>query len=65
MRDVLPMGSHDVFVGEVVATHVEDWALDADGQLDPVKARAIAFVGRSYWAIGPRVDRAFVRGRQL
>lgn len=65
VRDILPMGSHDVFVGEVVATHVEDWALDEDGQLDPVKARAIAFVGRSYWSLGSRIERAFVRGRRL
>lgn len=65
VRDILPMGSHDVFVGEALAVHVEDWALDENGQLDPVKARAIAFVGRSYWGVGPRVDRAFVRGRTM
>ncbi len=64
VRDILPMGSHDVFVGEVVATHAEEWALDEEGQLDPVKARAIAFVGRSYWSIGPRIERAFNRGRR-
>ena len=63
VRDVLKMGSHDVFVGDVVATHVEDWALDESGQLDPVRARAIAFIGRSYWAVGPQVERAFVRRR--
>jgi flavin reductase (DIM6/NTAB) family NADH-FMN oxidoreductase RutF len=65
VRDVLPMGSHDCFVGEVVATHVEDWALDDEGQFDPVKARSIALVGRSYWAIGPKLDRAFVRNRTV
>ena len=65
VRDVLKFGgSHDVFVGDVVATHVEDWALDEAGQFDPALARSIAFVGRSYWAIGPRVDRAFARGRR-
>jgi flavin reductase (DIM6/NTAB) family NADH-FMN oxidoreductase RutF len=63
VRDVLPMGSHDCFVGEVVATHVEDWAIDEDGQFDPVRARSIAFVGRAYWLVGQKVDRAFVRGR--
>ncbi len=65
VREILRMGSHDCFVGEAVATHVEDWALDEDGQFDPEKARSIAFVGRSYWAIGPRLDRASVRGRVL
>lgn len=65
VRDILPMGSHHVFVGEVVATHVEPWALDEDGQLDPVRARALAFVGRSYWSFAERVERAFVRDRKL
>ena len=64
VRDILPMGSHDCFVGEAVATHVEDWALDATGNFDPVLARSIAFIGRSYWAIGPRLDRALARDRQ-
>ena len=61
VRDILPMGSHHVFVGDAVATHVEDWALDEEGQLDPVKARALAFVGRSYWRVGERVARAFAK----
>jgi flavin reductase (DIM6/NTAB) family NADH-FMN oxidoreductase RutF len=61
VRDVLKMGSHDVFIGDVVATHVEDWALDESGQIDPIRARSIAFVGRSYWAVGPQVERAFVK----
>ena len=61
LRDVLPMASHDLFVGEAVATHVEDWALDAAGFLDPVRARSVAFVGRGYWRVGELADRAFVR----
>jgi flavin reductase (DIM6/NTAB) family NADH-FMN oxidoreductase RutF len=33
VKQILPMGSHDVFVGLAVATHVEDWALDERGLL--------------------------------
>lgn len=65
VRDILRMGSHDVFVGEAVATHVEDWALDERGELDPLKARSIAFVGRSYWGMGPKTRRAFQRKTSL
>lgn len=61
VRDILPMGSHDVFVGEVAVIHAEDWALDENGYLDPVRARALALVGRSYWAVGAKVARAFTR----
>jgi flavin reductase (DIM6/NTAB) family NADH-FMN oxidoreductase RutF len=61
VTDILPMGSHHVFVGQAVATHVEASALDSSGQLDPVQARAIAFVGRSYWRVGERIARAFVK----
>ena len=63
VRDILPMGSHHVFVGDVVATHVEESILDAEGNIDPERARAIAFIGRSYWKVEGLVDRAFVRGR--
>ncbi|HHX64261.1 MAG TPA: flavin reductase family protein [Chloroflexi bacterium] len=59
VRDTLSLGSHDVFVGLAVATHAEDWALDEQGQLDPVRARAIGFVGRGYWRFAEKVDRAF------
>jgi flavin reductase (DIM6/NTAB) family NADH-FMN oxidoreductase RutF len=65
VREVLPMGSHHVFVGDVVAGHVEDWALDERGHLDPVRARAIAFIGRSYWAFDRPVERALVRNRKV
>jgi flavin reductase (DIM6/NTAB) family NADH-FMN oxidoreductase RutF len=65
VRDILTMGSHDCFVGEVVATHVDDWAMDQEGQFDPVLGRSIALIGRSYWAVGPRLDRAFVRSRSI
>jgi len=55
VQDILSMGSHDVFVGRVVVTHVEDSILDEHGLIDPGKASALAFPGRGYWpVIGPQ-----------
>ncbi|HHX44150.1 MAG TPA: flavin reductase family protein [Chloroflexi bacterium] len=65
VRDILPLGSHHVFVADAVATHVEEAILDANGQVDPERARAIAFIGRAYWKVEGLVDRAFVPGRRF
>ncbi|WPH17605.1 flavin reductase family protein [Variovorax paradoxus] len=40
-----PMGSSDVVFGKVVAIHIADEVLDANGQVDIVKVRPIARMG--------------------
>lgn len=34
VTEIVPLGVHDMFLGEIVATHVADEAFDADGNLD-------------------------------
>lgn len=34
VTEIVPLGVHDMFMGEVVATHIADEAFDADGNLD-------------------------------
>ena len=52
---IMPFGSHHVFAGEAVATHVDEAILDERGQIDPVIAQGIAFVARGYFAVGDLV----------
>jgi flavin reductase (DIM6/NTAB) family NADH-FMN oxidoreductase RutF len=55
VRQVLSLGTHDLFLGEVVAVHADEGVLREDDRLDPEKARAIAYVSGEYWSMGQRL----------
>ncbi|MFB0545445.1 MAG: flavin reductase family protein [Anaerolineae bacterium] len=50
------LGSHDLFVGEIVAVHVDEELLDEEGFIDYVKAKAVAYLGNEYWSLGERLE---------
>lgn len=55
VKQVLELGSHDMFVGEVVAVSVDDKYLDKNGGLDLTKAHLIAYSHGSYYALGKQL----------
>lgn len=48
----LELGSHTLFVGQVLAVHVEEELLDERGFIDYSRARAVAYLGNEYWSLG-------------
>lgn len=48
----LRLGSHDLFVGEVVAVQVSEEVLDERGRVDSDKLKPILFTGDEYWGLG-------------
>ena len=52
VRQILELGSHDMFVAEVVSTDVDDAYLDENGRLDLKKADLIAYSHGEYYALG-------------
>ena len=56
VRDRISLGSHDMFIGEVVAVH-GDPSLLTDGSLDPGKAGALAYGMGKYYALGGLVEK--------
>ncbi len=46
------LGSHDLFLGRVVAVHADESILDGDGDIDLGKANPLAYGGHSYWSLG-------------
>lgn len=54
VRQVLSLGSHDVFIGEVVAVQADEDVL-AGERLDPAKLSPLAYVAGSYWSLGEQV----------
>jgi flavin reductase (DIM6/NTAB) family NADH-FMN oxidoreductase RutF len=48
----LDLGSHTLFVGQILAVHVDEELLDERGFIDYSKAQAIAYLGNEYWSLG-------------
>lgn len=55
VRQTLPLGTHDLFIGEVVAVQADDSVLDDQGVVDFGKARPISFLSGEYRAVGGRL----------
>ena len=52
VKQVLELGSHDLFLGEVIAVQIREDLLDADGGLHLEKARLIAYNHGLYQKLG-------------
>ena len=53
----LPLGSHDLFVGQVVAVQFSQEVLDERGRVDNGKLKPILFTGDEYWGLGSFLGR--------
>ena len=52
VRQILPLGSHDMFVGEVLSTDVDPKYLDEKGRLDLERAKLAAYSHGVYYGLG-------------
>jgi flavin reductase (DIM6/NTAB) family NADH-FMN oxidoreductase RutF len=57
VRQVIPLGSHGLYLGEVVALHVDESALDEHGKIDAERVAPIAYVASEYWGLAKRLER--------
>ncbi len=53
--DILPQGTHDLFLAEVVAVHAEEALLDEKGKLCLDRAGLAAFAHGTYYALGEQI----------
>ncbi len=52
VRRTLTLGSHDLFIGQVMIVQVDEAVLDERGRLNFARARPFAFLGREYRLVG-------------
>ena len=52
VKKVLELGSHDMFIAEVVAVQAEESLLNEKGKLVLEKAGLICYSHGKYWALG-------------
>ena len=52
VSQVIPLGSHDLFVGHVVAVQFSEEVLNDQGRVDNSKLKPILFTSDQYWGMG-------------
>jgi flavin reductase (DIM6/NTAB) family NADH-FMN oxidoreductase RutF len=64
---VVDFETHDVFIGEIVATHVDESVLAESGKIDIARVRPLLFDMASikYWSLGAEMAPCWNVGKQL
>ncbi len=52
VAQIVPLGSHDLFLGEILAVHVDESILNRNGRIDPAKMEAFVYGSSTYWEVG-------------
>ncbi len=57
VRKIIPLGSHDLFLGEIVTIHIDDMVLQEKGRIDITQALPVAYCGgaHEYWSMGKKL----------
>ncbi|MBQ7338957.1 MAG: flavin reductase family protein [Clostridia bacterium] len=55
VTDVIPLGSHDMFLADIVTVSVDEMLLDANGKLCLERANLAAFAHGEYYAVGKKI----------
>lgn len=65
LHDIYDLPSHDIMIGEIVATYADDAVL-TEGEVDLAKARPLLFDmgSRKYWSLGPAVGDCWRSGKK-
>ena len=55
VTDVVPLGTHDMFVADIVAVYVDESLMDDKGKLHMSRAGLCAYAHGEYFALGKRI----------
>ncbi len=55
VTDIIPMGSHDMFIADVVSVHVDERLIDENGKLHLDKAHLAAYAHGEYFGLGQKL----------
>jgi flavin reductase (DIM6/NTAB) family NADH-FMN oxidoreductase RutF len=56
VRQTIGLGSHDLFIGEIVAVQVDAGVLDTSGRIDMEKANPLVYADARYYGLGRLID---------
>jgi flavin reductase (DIM6/NTAB) family NADH-FMN oxidoreductase RutF len=55
LKESVNLGSHRLYLGEVVDTHIDEGVLNEKGLIDYAKATPFVYNAREYWNLGRRI----------
>ncbi|MBQ7335190.1 MAG: flavin reductase family protein [Clostridia bacterium] len=55
VTDILPLGSHDMFLADIVAIDVDEALIDGNGKLHLERAGLVAYAHGDYFELGKRI----------
>jgi len=55
LEETIPLGAHDLFLGEVVQVHIDEKVLDENGKIDFIKADPFVFNVGEYWNLNKKI----------
>lgn len=55
VKDIYRYGTHDVFIGEVIAVSASEEALKPDGRIDHAIAKPFVYNNGDYWDLGSKI----------
>ena len=55
LKTSIVLGTHEIFIGEVVATHIDESVMSAEGKIDFSKARPFTFDCGEYWTLKEKI----------
>lgn len=55
VKETLSLGTHDLFIGQVVAVHLEEAVLNERGRIDVGKVRPFSYNQEEYWALREKI----------
>ena len=55
LTDTIPLGAHDLFLGEVVQVHIDENVLDEKGKIDFSKVDPFVYNVGEYWDLNKKV----------
>ena len=55
VTEIIPLGTHDMFMADIVAVNVDESLLDKNGKLDLARAGLAAFAHGEYFELGKKI----------
>jgi flavin reductase (DIM6/NTAB) family NADH-FMN oxidoreductase RutF len=55
LKDRIPLGAHDLFLGEIVQVHIDQQILDEKGNIDFTKADPFTYNQGEYWSLNKKL----------
>ena len=55
VKDIISLGAHDMFIGEVMTVHADKSILNKNGHVDYGKAKPVVYNQGEYWNLGKKI----------